>query len=201
MSTRPLLVITCATLVGILGCRSVATASSGDAGTVARTADSAHSGWNGALGRDGGALDEAVSVFDGTSPAVANLDPELLGALRRAATAAADAGIEIDVNSGWRSAAYQELLLREAVSKYGTLHEAVRWVAPPDESAHVSGDAVDVGGKGATWWLSRHGARYGLCPIYDNEPWHYELRAGAASSGCPRRYADPGHDPRLVSSP
>ena len=39
--------------------------------------------------------------------------------------------------------------------------------------------AVDIGQSDATAWLSRNGARYGLCQIYRNEPWHYELRPGA----------------------
>jgi len=49
-------------------------------------------------------------------PGVANLDPDLLRALREAATEAADDGIEFYVNSGWRSPEYQNQLLREAVS-------------------------------------------------------------------------------------
>ena len=64
-------------------------------------------------------------------------------------------------------------------------------------SAHVSGDAVDVGPTAADSWLAQHGAAYGLCQIYANEPWHYELRDGAASHGCPQMYADPTHDPRM----
>jgi hypothetical protein len=50
---------------------------------------------------------------------VANLDPELLGALRQAATDAADDGVEFVVTSGWRSRECQEELLREA-TKPGT---------------------------------------------------------------------------------
>ena len=46
----------------------------------------------------------------------------------------------------------------------------------PNTSAHVSGDAVDIRPDRATAWLSEHGAEYGLCQIYSNEPWHYELR-------------------------
>jgi hypothetical protein len=69
-------------------------------------------------------------------------------------------------------------------------------VATPATSAHVSGDAIDIGSD-AAGWLSRHGAAYGLCPTYANEPWHYELRPGAAASGCPAPYADPTEDPRM----
>ena len=112
---------------------------------------------------------------------MAKLDPALLGALRRAATAAADDGVRFLVDSGWRSREYQEQLLQEAVAKYGSEEEAARWVATPDTSAHVSGDAVDLGPAEATAWLSKHGAAYGLCQIYRNEPWHYELRPDAVA--------------------
>jgi hypothetical protein len=61
----------------------------------------------------------------------------------------------------------------------------------------VSGDAVDIGPSDATTWLSEHGAEYGLCQIYSNEPWHYELRPDASDHGCPPLYADPSHDPRM----
>ncbi len=149
------------------------------------------------LGEADGVVPDGVTVFDDQYPAVANLDPALLRALRRAATDAAEDGVELYVDSGWRSTKYQEQLLREAVSKYGSEKEAARWVATPDTSAHVSGDAIDIGPFDATAWLSEHGATYGLCQIYSNEPWHYELRPKAVDHGCPRMYADPTHDPRM----
>jgi zinc D-Ala-D-Ala carboxypeptidase len=149
------------------------------------------------LGEADGALPDGTTVFDDELPGVANLDPALLGALRQAATDAADDGVELFVDSGWRSAEYQEQLLHEAVSKYGSEEEADRWVATPNTSAHVSGDAVDIGPSDAAAWLSEHGAEYGLCRIYSNEPWHYELRPEAINHGCPAMYADPTHDPRM----
>jgi D-alanyl-D-alanine carboxypeptidase len=144
-----------------------------------------------------GAVPDGATVFDDETPAVANLDADLLGALRQAATDAADTGIEFVVNSGWRSPQYQEQLLREAVSQYGSEQEAARWVATPNTSAHVSGHAVDIGPTHATAWLSIHGAEYGLCQIYGNEPWHFELRPDAIDQGCPPLYADPTEDPRM----
>ncbi|PSL56977.1 D-alanyl-D-alanine carboxypeptidase-like protein [Saccharothrix carnea] len=138
-----------------------------------------------------------MTVFDDAIPAVANLDPALLAALRRAATAAAGDGVEIFVNGGWRSPEYQEELFRQAVSRYGSEMAAARWVATPERSAHVSGDAVDIGPSQARAWLSEHGAAYGLCQIYRNEPWHYELRPEAVHHGRPPLYADPTHDPRM----
>ena len=149
------------------------------------------------MGVADGVVPGRVTVFDDHYPAVTRLDPDLLRALRRAATDAADDGVEIDVNSGWRSRAYQEQLFRQAVSTYGSADEAARWVAHPGQSVHESGGAVDLGPAGSAAWLSRYGASYGLCQIYDDEPWHYELRPSAPDHGCPRRYADPTHDPRM----
>ena len=151
---------------------------------------------HGPLGEADGVVPGDASVFDDQIPAVANLDPGLLKTLRRAATDAASDGVEFQVNSGWRSPEYQEQLLRDAVSEYGSEAEAARWVATPETSAHVSGDAVDIGPVDAAAWLSQHGADYGLCRIYDNEPWHYELRPDAVDGGCPPTYADPTQDPR-----
>ncbi|WP_098240269.1 M15 family metallopeptidase [Streptomyces formicae] len=151
----------------------------------------------GELGAADGVVPDGVTVFDDTVPAVSRLDPELLRALRRAATSAADDGAEFHVNSGWRSPKYQEQLFRQAVAKYGSEDEAARWVATTATSPHVAGDAADIGESDAADWLSEHGADYGLCQIYRNEPWHYELRADAADHGCPRMYADPTQDPRM----
>lgn len=145
---------------------------------------------------DGVILDVAT-VFDEATPAVANLEPDLLGALRRAATDAASEGVTVYVTSGWRSPDYQEHLLREAIAEHGSEQEAARWVATAETSPHVSGDAVDLGPDDAIAWLSAHGARYGLCQIYSNEPWHFELRPDAVEHGCPPEYADPTHDPRM----
>jgi zinc D-Ala-D-Ala carboxypeptidase len=150
-----------------------------------------------ALGEAGGAVPDGTTVFDDEVPGVAKLDPALLAALRRAATDAEADGVRFVVNSGWRSRAYEAHLLRQAILKYGSQHAAARWVATPNTSAHVSGQAVDIGPTAATTWLSEHGAAYGLCQIYGNEPWHYELRPAAVDHGCPPMYADPTHDPRM----
>ena len=151
----------------------------------------------GALGEADGAVPDGTTVFDDEIPGVANLDPDLLGALRQAATDAAHDGVEFFVDSGWRSPEYQDRLLHEAISEYGSEEEAARWVATAETSAHVSGDAVDIERSNATAWLSEHGAWYGLCQIYGNEPWHFELRPEAIDVGCPPMYADPTHDPRM----
>jgi len=164
---------------------------------ISPSTTSSRSEHRGALGEADGAVPDGTTVFDDEIPGVANLDPALLSALRQAATDAADDGVEFFVDSGWRSPEYQQRLLHEAVSKYGSEKEADRWVATPNTSAHVLGDAVDIGPFDATAWLSEHGAEDGLCRIYSNEPWHYELRPEAIDHGCTPMYADPTHDPRM----
>ncbi|MFJ7907318.1 M15 family metallopeptidase [Kitasatospora sp. NPDC096204] len=116
-----------------------------------------------------------LSPFDTKAPAVRNLDGPLLEALRRAAGDARAEGIEMTVTSGWRNKAYQQRLLDKAVSKYGSVEQARKFVNTPEKSAHVSGKAVDVGPTNADYWLIQHGARYGLCQVYNNEIWHFEL--------------------------
>lgn len=124
------------------------------------------------------------------------LDPQLRDALAEAAADARRDGVSLHVNSGKRTAAQQQQLLDEAVEEYGSEEEARGWVATPETSPHVSGDAVDIGPAESATWLERNGAAYGLCRIYRNEPWHFELRAEAPTNGCPTMYADPTEDPR-----
>jgi zinc D-Ala-D-Ala carboxypeptidase len=201
------LVVVTAAVAAALGYQLLASPSS----TAASPIDVLRSEHRGALGEaDGavprrelrrgeadGAVPDGTTVFDAEVPEVANLDPDLLGALHQAATDAAYDGVEFYVTSGWRSREYQNQLLREAISEYGSAEEAARWVATADTSPHVSGDAIDIGPSDAAAWLSEHGAEFGLCQIYSNEPWHYELRAEAIDGGCPPTYADPTHDPRM----
>jgi hypothetical protein len=187
LTVRAAFVVANVAIIGVFIHQSLATTvSSGGTSSV----DAAHR----ALGEGAGYVPAGTTVF-ADIPAVANLDADLLVALRKAS---GDAGITFYVNSGWRSPEYQEQLLREAIAQYGSREEAARWVATPTTSPHVRGHAVDLGRSDAQAWLARHGARYGLCQIYDNEPWHYELRPEAISGGCPKRYADPTHDPRMA---
>ena len=144
-----------------------------------------------------GEVPAGTTVFDDSVPAVAKLDPGLLAALREAAAAAEHDGLQLEVNSGWRSIAYQRELFEQAITTYGSEADAARWVARPGTSVHEAGDAVDLGPAEATAWLAEHGAAYGLCRIYANEAWHFELRPAAVTDGCPAMYADADDDPRL----
>jgi D-alanyl-D-alanine carboxypeptidase len=182
-------------IAAALGSRSLVSSSS-PSSAAAPVARSRHEPRD-ALGEAGGAVPDGTTVFDDEVPGVARIGPTLLGALRRAAGDAVAAGVQLVVNSGWRSPAYEDQLRREAVSRYGSEAEAARWVATGTSSAHVAGEAVDIGPADATAWLSAHGAAYGLCQIYANESWHYELRPAAVTHGCPAMYADPTQDPRM----
>ena len=169
-------------------------------GTAARspetgTVDAAAT--DGAITEADGVLPGGVTVSDGAYAGLALLSPALLDALRRASEDAGKQGVVIHVNSGWRSAEYQDQLLQQAVARYGSEAEAARWVATAATSAHVAGEAVDIGSFDAVAWLATHGAGYGLCQTYENESWHFELRADAISRGCPAPYADPTVDPRM----
>ncbi len=123
---------------------------------------------------DGNLPDSGVTVDDTHLNAVARLDPELLEAVRQATAAAAEDGIEVRITSGWRSADYQQQLLDEAIATYGE-RGARQLVQTPDRSRHVTGDAVDIGPTDAAFWMLRHGSDFGLCQVYENEVWHYEL--------------------------
>lgn len=129
------------------------------------------SGGGAAAGASDGeiATGDRILVTDVEHPALANLDPELLAAVQRAAADAQAEDIPFSVTSGWRSPEYQARLLSEAVADYGSEEEARRWVSTPATSLHVSGDAIDIGDFDATYWLSLNGAAYGLCQIYANE--------------------------------
>ena len=122
--------------------------------------------------------------FDLSSPAVNRLDPSLLDAIERAAHSAAADGITIGLNSGWRSPEFQQRLFDDAVVQYGSADIASQYVASPQVSKHVIGRAVDVGPADADVWLIRNGSAFGLCQIYANEIWHFEL-ASDYGGACP----------------
>lgn len=128
--------------------------------------------------------DATVTAFDVENPIVGRLDPALLAAVQEATRAAAAQGVEIEINSGWRSVGFQQRLFDDGVRTYGSVDAARQFVASPQTSMHVTGRAVDVGGPGAAAWMSRNGPRFGLCQVYANELWHYELTADD-NGACP----------------
>ena len=153
--------------------------------------DGAASQPRGEIGVDDGYLEsgDSISPFAVELPALANLDPALREAMQAAAEAALADGVDFVVTSGWRSERYQQALFDEAVRDYGSAEEASRHVSPAATSAHVTGTAVDIGFTDANSWLSQHGADYGLCQMYANEMWHFEL-ATTPGGECPPQLPD-----------
>jgi zinc D-Ala-D-Ala carboxypeptidase len=110
---------------------------------------------------------------------------------------AKEAGAAIVPVSGFRTIAYQEMLFRRAVAKYGSENAAVRWVARPGHSEHHTGLAIDLGDEGnpagdvepafeetpAFLWLQENAARFGFELSYPRnnprgvnyEPWHWRF--------------------------
>lgn len=127
---------------------------------------------------------QMLSPWDVANPAVGNLAPGLLIAVQQAATAAAADGVTMTITSGWRSPAFQQQLLDDAIATYGSFDAARQYVQTPEHSKHVLGQAVDLGGPAADQWLMVNGTRFGLCRTYSNEPWHFELTADPVGN-CP----------------
>jgi D-alanyl-D-alanine dipeptidase len=118
---------------------------------------------------------QTLSPFDVSNPALAQLDPALLRAIQAAANAAKAQGVDLRITSGWRSMGFQQRLFDDAVRTYGSVDIARQFVASPEVSKHVAGQAVDVAPVQADKWLIDNGAQFGLCQIYANELWHFEL--------------------------
>ncbi|MDN3495221.1 M15 family metallopeptidase [Planococcus sp. APC 4015] len=139
---------------------------------------------------DGAIADGAVATLhDDDEPAIAGLNPDLRDAMRRAEADAAVDGVLFDVTSGWRSEPYQRWLFDDAVRLYASEEIARQFVATPEKSRHVTGDAVDIGPVDAQFWLIENGARYGICQTYANERWHFEL-ATTPGGVCPEMKMD-----------
>ncbi|NYF09478.1 hypothetical protein HDC94_000634 [Leifsonia sp. AK011] len=144
----------------------------------------------GLVGEDDGVIPEMSGfTVDTDVQAIAKLDPELRAALAAATAAAAEDDQPIYINSGWRSTRYQQQLFDEAVVTYESEEIARQFVAPPDLSAHTRGQAVDIEPLDAQLWLQEHGYEFGLCQIFANERWHYEL-ATTPGGTCPDMLTD-----------
>ncbi|MDO3639210.1 M15 family metallopeptidase [Mycolicibacterium arseniciresistens] len=119
--------------------------------------------------------DTMLSPFEVSTPILELLDPALLDAVQQAARRAAADGVEMRITSGWRSRGFQQRLLDDGVRTYGGLDAARQFVATPEVSRHVVGEAIDIGPTTAAEWMIANGRRFGLCQIFANENWHFEL--------------------------
>ncbi|UAJ79045.1 M15 family metallopeptidase [Leifsonia sp. ZF2019] len=184
---RRLLFTTALTVSAVL---ALAGCTAATPGTPSGSGAGAALGAGGALTDDDGYIAEGASLpLDSDAPAVQRLSPALLDALREARSVALDRGTDITIADGWRSERYQEQLFADAVRTYGSEEEASRWVKRGADSAHVTGDAVDIATADAMDFLNRFGAEWGICQAYANELWHFELLAEPGGD-CPAPAAD-----------
>ncbi|MBF6435669.1 M15 family metallopeptidase [Nocardia cyriacigeorgica] len=131
----------------------------------------------------------AVLVWPIAAAGTEGLNPLLALAYTMAADEAHAAGVPLSITSGHRTPAEQQALWEEGVRTHGSPEEARRWVLPPEESTHVTGNAIDVGPIEGAHWLEANGNRWGLCRTFDNEWWHFEL-ATFPGTPCPPRVPD-----------
>jgi transglycosylase-like protein with SLT domain/D-alanyl-D-alanine carboxypeptidase-like protein len=91
--------------------------------------------------------------------------PDVAAAFDRMAAAAAQAGLTLIVNSGFRSDAEQAALF--------AAHPDPTWVAPPGHSLHRCATELDLGPESAYGWLAANASRFGFVQRYSWEAWHY----------------------------
>ena len=118
---------------------------------------------------------------------VRGFTPEFASKLSPFLAAAEQAGVPIQITSGFRPYARQAELFREAVKKYGSEAAARKWVAPPGKSNHGRGIAADITTKNpgpAQTWAHQNAARFGLEFPMAWEPWHIQpIGTSAHSTG------------------
>lgn len=105
------------------------------------------------------------------------INPLVLARFLSAQAAAKEFGIELSIDSGYRSPEKQNYLYQRAIKTYKSAEEAMKWVLPENLSRHPWGLALDVNlnhDKSGASWLEANGATFGLCRVYVNEWWHFE---------------------------
>ncbi len=109
--------------------------------------------------------------------------PEACEALKAMAEEAKQNGIEIIIDSGFRSVCYQKKIFKRLMEKGKSFDEISRYVAPPGYSEHMLGLAVDF--HPSDWrfvdspvypWLKEHAEEFGFSETYpksrpNNKPW------------------------------
>lgn len=106
------------------------------------------------------------------------------------ASEALKAGIHLEVDSGFRSYRYQKQILERTLDRGVAFGDAVRWIAPPGYSEHITGQVVDLVPSGRSFsktqayqWLREHAADFCFSESYAEteqhgfswEPWHWRF--------------------------
>jgi Transglycosylase SLT domain/D-alanyl-D-alanine carboxypeptidase/Putative Flp pilus-assembly TadE/G-like len=117
--------------------------------------------------------------------------PDVAAAFDAMAAAASADGVDLLINSGFRSDAEQAILWEQ--------NPDPRWVAPPGTSLHRCATELDLGPAAAYGWLAANASRFGFVQRYSWEAWHYGFvdgpppcsAAGDRVDSPPGGYAEP----------
>jgi hypothetical protein len=105
--------------------------------------------------------------------------PDVAAAFDRMAAAARRAGLDLSINSAFRSDAEQARLF--------AANPNPKWVAPPGTSLHRYATELDLGPPAAYAWLAANARQFGFIHRYAWEAWHYGFGPN------PRDRAHPAH--------
>lgn len=101
----------------------------------------------------------------------------------------------LGVLSGYRSVERQQVLWQDALRRYGSPEAARQWVAPPGNSQHNHGQAVDLAFNGRSLqhapqhvldWVHENAGKYGMYFPMAHEPWHIEPQGSRGGTVAPR---------------
>lgn len=132
----------------------------------------------------GGAASRPDSITGLNPDFIRSLEAMLAGAPPEIQTA-------LQITSGYRSPAVQQQLWNDALAKYGSPEAARKWVAPPGNSQHNHGYAVDLKfvNDAAKQWAHANAGQFGLAFPMGHEPWHVELAGVRGGGGTPHNHA------------
>ena len=124
----------------------------------------------------------------GGADGIIKLNAEFACRLYKFFKASDAASQNITIVSGYRSNDTQEVLWQAALTKYGDAADARKWVAPPGNSMHNKGLAVDLGfpsGNAGRDWAHNNVGTFNLTFRLSNEPWHVEPSTAPAGYTTP----------------
>ena len=117
-------------------------------------------------------------------PAAIEVEVNTARAFLAMRAAAADAGIDLRIASGFRTVRQQRALFHRW--QHGNGHEAAR----PGRSNHQSGRALDLtvfSSPGTLAWLDANAGAFGFKRTVKGEPWHWEYVEIPVARGAPKR--------------
>lgn len=184
MCRLPLLLLVCLVLLQPLACSAPEAEApcDGDHGAATSTASEALSSIDCSESQDTGyssgkAFAITVVTVDGKK-----VEKDTANAYYVMAQAAAAAGVNIKVVSGFRTMAEQQTLYNCYVN---CNCNNCNLAAKPGYSNHQSGHALDLNtsASGVLTWLNTHGASFGFKRTVPSEPWHWEWWGGGPGGG------------------